>query len=103
MTTLKRECSLLGCLLSPRLYGVIVGLVSLWAMIASLSASIYLMVKYGDIKDVPDSCEYESAASQFQWSGTFGVIYQKTKIKILRITPLNRVSRSKFLTTASLF
>ncbi|XP_065079863.1 uncharacterized protein LOC135702737 [Ochlerotatus camptorhynchus] len=55
MTTPKRECSLLGCLLSPRLYGVIVGLLSLWAMLASLSASVYLMVKYDDIKDVPDS------------------------------------------------
>lgn len=77
MTTPKRECSLLGCLLSPRLYGVIVGLLSLWAMLASLSASIYMMVKYDDIKDVPDSCEYESSAAQFQWSATFGVIYQK--------------------------
>ncbi|XP_062549779.1 uncharacterized protein LOC134214419 [Armigeres subalbatus] len=55
MSTSERECSLLGCLLSPRLYGLIVGVVSLWAMVASLSASIYLMVKYDDIKDVPDS------------------------------------------------
>ncbi|XP_021696593.1 uncharacterized protein LOC110675571 [Aedes aegypti] len=55
MSTPKRECSFLGCLLSPRLYGVIVGVVSLWAMMASLSASIYLMVKFNDIKDVPDS------------------------------------------------
>lgn len=59
MPTPKRECSFLGCLLSPRLYGVIVGVVSLWAMMASLSASIYLMVKFNDIKDVPDSCEYD--------------------------------------------
>ena len=60
MPSTKRECSFLGCLLSPRLYGVIVGVVSLWAMMASLSASIYLMVKFNDFKDVPDSCEYEN-------------------------------------------
>ncbi|XP_019525583.2 uncharacterized protein LOC109397721 [Aedes albopictus] len=55
MPSTKREYSFLGCLLSPRLYGVIVGVVSLWAMMASLSASIYLMVKFNDFKDVPDS------------------------------------------------
>ncbi|KAL1377349.1 hypothetical protein pipiens_001544 [Culex pipiens pipiens] len=51
----KRSCSLLGCLFNPRLYGVIVGVLSLWAMIAAISASVYLLAKYDDIKDVPDS------------------------------------------------
>lgn len=61
----KRSCSLLGCLFNPRLYGVLVGVLSLWAMIAAISASVYLLAKYDDIKDVPDSCEYDGAV--FWW------------------------------------
>ncbi|XP_058461549.1 uncharacterized protein LOC131436701 [Malaya genurostris] len=55
MPTTRESCSFLDCLLSPRLYGVIVGLMSLWAMVASISASLYLLIKYDDGKDVPDS------------------------------------------------
>ncbi|XP_055536199.1 uncharacterized protein LOC129724934 [Wyeomyia smithii] len=51
------DCSLLDCLLSPRLYGVLVGLMSLWAMFASISASFYLLMKYDDIRKVPDSLQ----------------------------------------------
>ncbi|XP_053690276.1 uncharacterized protein LOC128738857 [Sabethes cyaneus] len=50
-------CSLLSCLLSPRLYGVLVGVMSLWAMLASLSASVYLLMKYDDARKVPDSLQ----------------------------------------------
>lgn len=53
-----RHDSVLDTLFNPRLYGVIVGTMSLVAMLASLTASIYLIIKYDDIRGVPESCKY---------------------------------------------
>ncbi|XP_055607484.1 uncharacterized protein LOC129755154 [Uranotaenia lowii] len=51
----NRSSTVVSFLLSPRLYGFIVGILSLWAMLAAISASVYLLVKYDDIREVPES------------------------------------------------
>ncbi|XP_055626600.1 uncharacterized protein LOC129768762 [Toxorhynchites rutilus septentrionalis] len=51
----SRNASVLDILFNPRLYGVIVGVMSLVAMLASLTASVYLIIKYDDIRGVPES------------------------------------------------
>ncbi|XP_058838941.1 uncharacterized protein LOC131694316 [Topomyia yanbarensis] len=75
MTTNSRSSSLFDCLLSPRLYGVLVGLMSLWAMLASISASVYLLMKYDDASELPESLKpYYQYATVYVVAVLIGII-----------------------------